>query len=108
MKQGRRVRFASLGHVQSWWLLFAAALAAVLWVIAQVLGWPVWVRAVLAGLAAAVPLIVAELRAWLEQRDTRAQLVEQGVVVSGGRGRLLRGRDVGLDQLRVHAARVQV
>ena len=38
MKQRRRVRFAGLGHVQSWWLLLAAALAAVLWAIAQVLG----------------------------------------------------------------------
>jgi tetratricopeptide (TPR) repeat protein len=108
IKQRRRVRFAGRGHVQPWWLLLAAALAAVLWTIAQVLGWPLWARAVLAGLAAAVPLIVAELQAWLGQRDTRAQLVEQGVVVSGGRGRLPRVRDVGLDQLRVYAARVEV
>src|SRR5215472_17684887 len=102
MKQGRRVRFADRGPVRPWWLLFAASLAAVLWAIAQVLGWPLWARAVLAGLTAAVPLIVAELQAWLGQRDTRAQLVKRGLVVSGGHGRLPRVRNVGLEQLRVH------
>ena len=37
-----------------------------------------------------------------------AQLVERCVAVSAGHGRLPQVRDVGLDQLRVHAARVQV
>jgi tetratricopeptide (TPR) repeat protein len=108
MKLGRHARFAGRGRVRSWWLLLAVVLAAVLWVTAQVLGWPVWARAVLAGLAATVPLIVAELRAWFGQGDTRARLVEQGVAVSGGYSRLPRVRAVGLDQLRVHAAQVQV
>src|SRR5258707_1151208 len=108
MKPRRRVRFADRGHVRSWWLLLAAALAVVLWAVAQVLGWPVWARAVLAGSATAVPLIVAELRAWFGEGYTRKQLVEQRVAITGGPRRLLRVRDVGLDQLRVHAARVQV
>ena len=108
MKLGRRPRFAGRGRERSWWLLLAAALAVVLWAIAQVLGWPIWARAVLAGLAAAVAVIVPELRARFGQDDTRARLVDQRVAVSGGRRRLLRVRDVGLDQLRVHAARVPV
>ena len=108
MKQGRRVRFANRGHVRSWWLLLAAVLAAVLWAIAQVLGWPVWARAVLAGLAAVMTVIIPGVRAWFGQIVTRERLVEQGVAVSGGYGRLPRVRDVGLEQLRVHAARVQV
>ena len=49
---GRRARFTSSGRERSWWLVLAVVLAAVLWAIAQVLGWPVWARAVLAGLAA--------------------------------------------------------
>jgi tetratricopeptide (TPR) repeat protein len=108
MKRGRRARFASPGYVWSVSLLVAAALAAVLWAIAQVLGWPVWARALLAGLAAVVAVIVPQARAWFGQRNTREQLVDQGVAVSGGRGRLPRVREVSLNQLRVHAARVQV
>lgn len=106
MKLGRRVRFT--GRERSWWLLLAAVLAAVLWAIAQVLGWPVWARAVLAGLAAAVPLVILELRARAGQDETRAQLVDQRVTVTGGRHRLPRAREVELYQLRVHAAQVQV
>ena len=106
---GRRVHFASRGRERAWWLLVAAVLAAVLWAIAQVLGWPLWTRALLAGLAAAAVVIVPELRAWFGQSDTRIRLVEQRVEVSGERRLLLpRVWDVGLDQLRVHAARVQV
>jgi tetratricopeptide (TPR) repeat protein len=108
---GRRARFAGRGRERSWWLLLAAVLAAVLWAIAQVLGWPVWARAVLAGLAAALAVIVPELRTWFGQDDTRSQLVEQRVAVPGGRHgrrRLPLVHSVRLDQLRVHAARVQV
>ncbi len=105
---GRRPRFAGRGRERAWWLLVAVVLAAVLWAIAEVLGWPLWARAVLAGLAAAAPLVVAELRARAGQDDTLARLVERWVAVSAGHGRLLRVRDVELDQLRVHAARVQV
>jgi tetratricopeptide (TPR) repeat protein len=105
---GRRPRFAGRGRERSWWLLLAVVLFAALWAIAQVLGWPVWARAALAGLAAAAPLVISELRARAGQDDTLARLVERWVAVSAGHGRLLRVRDVGLDQLRVHAARVQV
>ncbi len=108
MKLGRRVRFAGRGREWSWWLLLAAVLAAVLWAIAQELGWPVWARVVLAGLAAAVPLVVSELRDRAGQDDTRAQLLKERVAVSGGDRRLPRVRDVELDQLRVHKAQVQV
>jgi tetratricopeptide (TPR) repeat protein len=89
-------------------LLLAAVLAAVLWAIAQVLGWPVWARAVLAGLAAVTAVIIPELRARFEQDDTRTRQVEQLVAVSGGSRHLPLIRTVGLDQLGVHAARVQV
>ena len=108
MKQGRRARFASRGRERAWWLLGAAMLVAVLWAIAQVLGWPLWVQAVLAGLAAAVALVIPELRTRAGQDDTRARLVEQRLVVSAGHHQLPQVRAVGLKQLRVHAARVQV
>ncbi len=107
-KPGQRPRFVTRGRERSWWLLLAAVLAAVLWAIAQVLGWPLWARMVLSGLAAAAPLVVSELRARAGQDDTLARLVEHWVAVSAGRGRLLWVRDVALDQLRVHAARVPV
>lgn len=108
MKSGRRPRFVTRGRERSLWLLLAVVLAAVLWAMAQVLGWPVWARAVLSGLAAAAPLIVSEWRARAEQDHTRARLLDQRVAVSGGHRQLLRVRAVRLDQLRVHAARVQV
>ncbi len=108
MKQGRRAGFVGRCRERALWLLGAAVLIAVLWAIAQVLGWPLWARAVLAVLAAAAALIIPELRAWFVQAAAQAQLVKQRVRVSGGRGRLLRVRDVGLNELGVHAARVQV
>jgi tetratricopeptide (TPR) repeat protein len=104
----RRVRFTGRGRKWPRLLLLAAVLATVLWAIAQVLGWPVWARAVLAGLAAVAAVIVPELRARFEQDDTRTRLVEQRVAVSGGSRHLPLIWTVGLDQLRVHAARVQV
>jgi tetratricopeptide (TPR) repeat protein len=108
MKQGRRARFVGRGRERALWLLGAAVLIAVLWAIAQQLKWPVWTQAVLAALAAAAALIIPELRARFGQDDTWAQLVEQRVKVSDGHGRLLRVRDIGLNELGVHAARVQV
>src|SRR5947209_3535283 len=109
MKMRRRVHFASHGPMRLRWLVLVAALvAAVLWAIAQVLGWPVWARAVLAGLAAVVALIAPELRAWFVQRETWAQLVDQRVRITGGHGKLPRVRDVELKQLGVHSARVQI
>src|SRR5260221_669518 len=108
MKSGRRPRFVTRGRERSLWLLLAVVLAPVLWTMAQVLGWPVWARAVLSGLVAAAPLIVSEWRARAEQDHTRARLLDQRVAVSGGHRQLLRVRAVRLDQLRVYAARVQV
>jgi uncharacterized protein len=108
MKSGQRPRFVSRGRERSWWLLVAGVLAVGLWAMAQVLGWPVWARAVLSVLAAAVPLVVSELRARAGQDDTLTRLVERWVAISAGRGRLLPVRAVQLDQLRVHAARVPV
>src|SRR5438552_3787606 len=108
MKQGQRVRFTDRGRERLWGLLVAAVLAAgVLWAVAQVLGWPLWARAVLAGLAAAPP-VVGALRAWFGQSERRKRLLDQNVAVSAGHGLLPRVRDVGLDQLGVHAAQVQV
>src|SRR6266700_4116885 len=88
-RSGQRVRLASRGRERARWLLVAVGLAVVLWATAQVLGAPLWSKAVLAGRAAAVSLIVTELRSWFGQGDTRAGLVEQRVAVSGERRRLL-------------------
>src|SRR5688500_15745315 len=107
MSSGRQARFGGRGRERTWWLLAAAVLFAVLWAIAQVLAWPLWARATFAGLAAAV-LVVPELRARFKQDDSRAALVERAVTVPGGPGRLPLVREVGLAQLRVHAAQVQV
>jgi len=108
MKLGRRVRFAGRGRERSWWLLLPVVLAAVLWAIAQVLGWPVWARAVLAVLAVAVPLIIAELQARFGQDDTRKRLVEQRVTVTVEQRLLPLVRDVELKQLGVHDAQVLI
>jgi hypothetical protein len=84
MKRGQRVRFTDRGRERSWLLLVAVVVFVVLLAIAQVVKWPpwLWAQAVLAVLAAAVPLVVGELRAWFEQRNTRGQQVERGVAVS--------------------------
>jgi hypothetical protein len=108
MSSGWRARFGGRGRERAWWLLAAAVLFAVLWAIAQVLAWPLWARAILAGLAAAAALVVPELRARFKQDDTRAALVERAVTVPGGPARLPLVREAGLAQLRVHAAQVQV
>ena len=108
MSGGRRARFGGRGRERAWWLLAAAVLFAVLWAVAQVLAWPVWARAVLAGSAAAVALVVPELRAWFKQDDTRAAQLAEAVAVPGGPARLPLAREAGLAQLRVHAAQVWV
>ena len=108
MPTGRRARFGGRGRERAWWLLAAAVLFAVLWAVGQVLAWPVWARATLAGLAAAVALVVPELRAWLKIADERSGLLRETVTVLAGPGRLPLVRDVGLTPLRVHAAQVAV
>src|SRR5881398_909882 len=101
MKQGRRARFTSRGRERALWLVGAAVLVAALWAVAQQLKLPLWIMVVLAGLTAAAALIVPELQARSDQKIADEQLVEQGLVVTGTHGRLLRVRDVSLDQLRV-------
>jgi hypothetical protein len=59
---------------------------AVLWAVAQVLEWPVWARATLAGLAATAALVVPELRARFKQDDTRTASVTKAVAVPAGQG----------------------
>jgi hypothetical protein len=53
MPRGRRPRFGGQGREPVGWLLAAVVLFGVLWAVAQVLGWPLWVRVTLVGLAAA-------------------------------------------------------
>jgi hypothetical protein len=69
MGSGRRVRGGEEWRDRAWRLTAAAVLFAVLWAVAQVLAWPVWVGAVLAGLAAAALMVVPELRARFKQDD---------------------------------------
>jgi len=107
-RRGRRVGFVSRGRERAWWLVGAAVLAAVLWAIAQVLKWPVGLQVVLTVLAAAVALIVPELRARGAQDDTRERLLKQRVAVPIEHRQLPLVRDVGLEELGVHAARMQV
>jgi tetratricopeptide (TPR) repeat protein len=108
MKLGRRARFVGRGRERALWLLGAAVLIAVLWAVAQPLKWPLWAQVVLAGLAAAAALIIPELRARSDWKIVGERLVEHGLAISGRHGRLPQVRDVSLDQLRVHAAKVQV
>src|SRR6266567_3784352 len=74
-RREQQVRFVSRGRERAWLLLGAVVFVGVLWAIAPVLGWPVWARVVLTGLAAALPWIVPELRARGAQDDTRVRLV---------------------------------
>ena len=108
MSGGRRARFGGRGRERAWWLLAAAVLFAVLWAVAQVLAWPLWARATLAGMAAVVALVVPELRVRFKQDDTRAALVTKTVAMPSEPARLPLAREAGLAQLRVHAAQVQV
>ena len=62
----------------------------------------------MAGLAAATPVVVTEVRAWAAQNDTLNRLVQEWAKVSAKQGRLLPVQVVQLDQLGVHAARVQI
>jgi hypothetical protein len=79
----------------------------VAWAVAQVLQWPVAARATLAGLAAAITVLVPELRALGARADRRDQLLARLEVP--GHGQVLpRVRDASLDQWRVHTARTLV
>ena len=104
---GRRARFIGSGRKWSWWLLLAGYCRGVV-------GNRSGARMAgvgssrLAGAAAVGAVIVPWLRARFGQDDTRAQLVEQRVTVSGGYRKLPRVRAVGLDELRVHTAQTLV
>lgn len=84
MPSGRRVRFGGRGRERAWWLLAAAVLFTVLLPVAQALKWPGWALAVVGGLAAAVALVVPELRARFKVDDVRSALVTKTVAVANG------------------------
>ena len=89
------------------WLLAVACAVAVLWAVAQVLAWPVWARVALAGSAAAIGVLLPEMRSRKQAASRRNQLLNRvEVLVSGST--LPRVRDVSLEQLRVHESRVNV
>jgi hypothetical protein len=102
----RRTRFRS-HRDRAWWLLAVAAGAAAAWAVAQVLNWPVAARAMLAGLAAIVAVVVPELRALGARADRRAELLA-GLEEPGPGLALPRVGDVPLHKWRVHAARTVV
>ena len=89
------------------WLLAVACAVAVLWAVAQVLAWPVAVRVVLAGSAAAIGILVPEMRSRKEGVSRQGQLLNQ-VEVLVPDSTLPRVRDASLQQLRVHESRVNV
>jgi hypothetical protein len=89
------------------WLLVVACAAAALWAIAQVLGWPVAVRALLAVVGAVVALLVPEIRSRRAVATRRERLLHR-VELSTADRRLPRVRDASLQQFRVHASRIDV
>src|SRR6478752_5973386 len=89
------------------WLLLVACAAAGLWAVAQVLAWPIPARAALAAVAAAVALIVPELRAKRAAVQRQEQLVAR-VEVRGRSGWLPQVSDVSDEQFRIHASRLEV
>jgi TPR repeat protein len=90
------------------WLLPIAVLFGVLWAVAQVLAWPVWVRVTLAGFAA-VTVLLLRLRDLVKRRDARkVVLAGRAVTVPRHSDRLPLVREAESTQLRVHSAVVQV
>jgi hypothetical protein len=83
------------------WLLLAAALAAGLWAIAQQLGWPVAVRAILGAVAALAVAVIPELRQRGARRDKSSLLLGHLISATPHDG-MPRARDATLDDLRVH------
>ena len=106
IRRQRRVPFRK-ERERAWWLLLVACAAAGLWAIAQVLAWPIPVRAALALTAAAVALVVPELRARRAAIQRQEQLVAR-VEVPGRDGRLRPVCEVSDEDLRVHTSRVDV
>lgn len=102
----QRVPF-SRERERAWWLLVVACAAAGLWAVAQVLAWPIPARAALAAVAAAVALIVPELRARRAAIQRKEQLVAR-LEVHGRTGWLPEVSEVSDRQLRVHSSRVDL
>jgi TPR repeat protein len=102
------VRFSRRGRERAWWLVAIAVTMAAAWAVGSVLQWPVAIRAMLAGLGALVAGLVPELRARRAQDDARDRLLAGRLSVPATGRRLPRVRDVSLDDLRVHIARVHV
>lgn len=95
---------------RAWWLLLVGlvgCVAAGLWAVAPVLGWPIPVRVALTALAAVVGLVVPELRA-RRAADQRQERLVARVEVRGRKAWLPRVRDVSDAELRVHASRLEV
>ena len=107
MPRGRRPRFGGQGREPVGWLLAAVVLFGVLWAVAQVLGWPLWVRVTLVGLAAAS--LLPRIRDLVKRRHARG-VVLAGRVVTVPRhlDRLPQVREAESTQLRVHSAVMQV
>jgi Flp pilus assembly protein TadD len=103
---GRRVGFGERGRERAWWLLAAAVPCAAWAAVAGALKWSGWAIGVPVVVAVAAALVVPELRARFKVEDERTALLRATVTVPGGPGRLPLVRDVGLAQLRVHAAQV--
>ena len=102
MPSGRRARCDDQGRERMGWLQPLAVLFGVLWAVAQVLAWPVWVRVTLAGFAAATVLL---LRLWdlVKRRDARkVVLAGRAVTVPRHSDRLPLVREAESTQLRVH------
>lgn len=111
LETGRVIRRRPSLFKQPWqravWLLVVACAVAVLWAVAQVLAWPVAVRVALAGSAAAIGILVPEMRSRKEGDSRQGQLLNQVEVLVPGSA-LPRLRDVSSQQFRVHDSRVNV
>jgi hypothetical protein len=103
----RGARFSKRQRERAWWLVGAAAIAAALWALAQVLDWPIAVRAVLASLAAVAALLIPELRARGARADLRQQLLHR-LEIPGADGALPRVASVEPSRWRIHAAQAVV
>ena len=89
------------------WILCLAAVPAAMWAVAQVLGWPVPVRAVLAGLAALAVVAIPEVRARRAREDKATQYLSRLRVPVVNR-RLPLVKDANFGDLGVHEAILQV
>ena len=106
MVRSQRSLFAK-DRERALWLVVVACLAAILWAVAQALAWPVPARVTLAGTAAAVGILIPEIRFRRAAADRRERLVGRVEVLSPG-SMLPRVGETSLQQLRVHESRINV